>query len=342
MLVKMRCRVCDAEGFVNEAAAEGEIVCERCAASYEALLAELTSKAQKDSGQAPTATDAIVPAEADAPDAHALAEQAAVVSEDLTGVQGAEAHAVQEAHAGETTELARPRAEALAARRNETAAAPVTSVTAAGVSMYRVRPASLAAGAVCLLLVVGLLSWFKPAGNAEAVAATQFDAAAPAAQQQPESHVVASHGPEKSADELSAEEAAQAAADVADEEPIGQDESAPTGVMEEAAKPEVKTVEPTAVASNPTPAPAETGYARGSFTVQTGSFNNPSEANESANALRAAGFVARVASADIPKKGTWHRVQSGSFPTREEAARYEQRVRASGASASTLVTQIQD
>lgn len=79
----------------------------------------------------------------------------------------------------------------------------------------------------------------------------------------------------------------------------------------------------------------------GRFTVQVGSYNEPGQAEERAATLRAAGFDARVVQAQIPNRGTWYRVQTGRFPTRDEATRYGAQIRAKGASDAAVVTEVQ-
>jgi cell division protein FtsN len=60
----------------------------------------------------------------------------------------------------------------------------------------------------------------------------------------------------------------------------------------------------------------------GGFTIQVGSYNVIEQANERVSGMRAAGLDARVVAVELPKRGTWYRVQSGRFSSREEAQRY--------------------
>ena len=57
----------------------------------------------------------------------------------------------------------------------------------------------------------------------------------------------------------------------------------------------------------------------GGFTTQLGSFITIGQANERAEILRLAGIEVRVVAGEIPNRGTWFRVQSGSFNTPKEA-----------------------
>ena len=78
--------------------------------------------------------------------------------------------------------------------------------------------------------------------------------------------------------------------------------------------------------------------AEGQFTIQVGSHNNVGQANEQAEKLRAAGFEPRIVSVDIPKRGRWYRVQSGSFQNRAEANRYGSQILAKGAAGTFVVS----
>ncbi len=95
------------------------------------------------------------------------------------------------------------------------------------------------------------------------------------------------------------------------------------------------------VAVQPTPAPARVSQldAAGKFTLQVGSFNNTVEANERAAHLQAAGFAAQVVAVELPKRGTWYRVQTGRFAGRAEATRYGAQLRAIGAADNFLVAE---
>lgn len=88
-------------------------------------------------------------------------------------------------------------------------------------------------------------------------------------------------------------------------------------------------------AANQPPVPTAT---EGQFTIQVGSHNNEGQANEQAEKLRAAGFEPRIVSVDIPKRGRWYRVQSGSFSNRAEANRYGSQIMAKGAAGTFVVS----
>jgi cell division septation protein DedD len=104
--------------------------------------------------------------------------------------------------------------------------------------------------------------------------------------------------------------------------------------------------EPAAPAAEAAPAPrpqsAESFEGRGSYTVQVGSFNNPSEANQHVSQLRAAGFESRAVAVELPKRGTWYRVQAGRFETRDAAAKAGAQLRSKGLAAAAMVTEVNE
>jgi cell division protein FtsN len=77
--------------------------------------------------------------------------------------------------------------------------------------------------------------------------------------------------------------------------------------------------------------------AKGQFTVQVGSHNDVEQANAQAAKLNTAGFEPRIVSVDIPKRGRWYRIQTGSFGSREDANRYGAQIVAKGAAENFVV-----
>lgn len=77
--------------------------------------------------------------------------------------------------------------------------------------------------------------------------------------------------------------------------------------------------------------------AKGQFTVQVGSHNDEEGANAQAAKMSAAGFEPRIVSVDIPKRGRWYRIQTGSFSSRDEANRYGAQIVAKGAAENFVV-----
>lgn len=85
------------------------------------------------------------------------------------------------------------------------------------------------------------------------------------------------------------------------------------------------------------PPVAAAATSEGQFAVQLGSHDDAGQANEQAEKLRAAGFEPRVVSVDIPKRGRWYRVQSGSFSNRAEANRYGSQIVTKGAAENFVI-----
>ena len=84
---------------------------------------------------------------------------------------------------------------------------------------------------------------------------------------------------------------------------------------------------------------AEPSAAEGNYTLQVGSFNDLAEASERVAKLGSLGISAYVAKVEIPKRGIWYRVQTGSFSSREEAARYGAQLRSRGSVADFIITE---
>lgn len=79
---------------------------------------------------------------------------------------------------------------------------------------------------------------------------------------------------------------------------------------------------------------------RGGITLQVGSFNDRAQADDRVSRLKTAGVDARIVSANIPGRGTWHRVQVGRFVSREQAAGYASQLRGRGLVQDFLVTPV--
>jgi cell division protein FtsN len=84
---------------------------------------------------------------------------------------------------------------------------------------------------------------------------------------------------------------------------------------------------------------AEPSADEGNYTLQVGSFNDLAEASERVAKLGSLGITAYVARVEIPKRGIWYRVQTGSFRSREEAARYGAQLRSRGSVADFIITE---
>lgn len=80
----------------------------------------------------------------------------------------------------------------------------------------------------------------------------------------------------------------------------------------------------------------------GKVTIQIGSYNAAAEAEARVANLKSAGFEARSVAVEIPKRGTWYRVQSGRFVSRDEAERYGKQLRDKGVVSSFITTDVQE
>lgn len=189
------------------------------------------------------------------------------------------------------------------------AARPTPDGYAVGLRVLRIAPVWLLLSSVGFLSILLLLSWAsQPVPQVTATAALP----APAVQKNEASNTAPPPAPP-------ARPAPQPAAPRPAEAPA----PAP------AAEPE-----------KPQPAPAPKPAAAGNFAVQVGSYKDASEANARVSALRAAGFEAESAAAEIPGRGLWHRVYCGRSATREGAARVAAELRAKGAASQVMVTEL--
>jgi cell division septation protein DedD len=112
-----------------------------------------------------------------------------------------------------------------------------------------------------------------------------------------------------------------------------------------AATPKVEAVEAKPTVEDKTAAslPSRAGEAKeGKVTIQVGSYNAAAEAAERVATLKSAGFEARSVEVEIPKRGTWYRVQSGRFVSRDEAERYGKQLRDRGVVSSFITTDVQE
>jgi cell division septation protein DedD len=211
---------------------------------------------------------------------------------------------------------------------------------AVGVRVLRMAPAwLLSVTAGCSLLII-LLGWMNPGGMAHTVAY------APALNDARPAQAVPAPTATQPAAPAHPSEMTMPAAVPGNAAPA--QESVPAPVAEQAAPaPEAPAKEQTpAPAPAATPqaeekvqakAPAKGADAAGNFTVQVGSFNNSSEANERVSSLRNSGFEARAVRVELPGRGTWYRVQLGRFADRAEASKAVASLRAKGAAAAIVV-----
>ena len=118
--------------------------------------------------------------------------------------------------------------------------------------------------------------------------------------------------------------------------------------MPTVAAPSVETpgARPAEVETKPATPPASSKRAdeakEGKVTIQIGSYNAATEAEARVANLKSAGFEARSVAVEIPKRGTWYRVQSGRFVSRVEAERYGKQLRDKGVVSSFITTDVQE
>ena len=125
---------------------------------------------------------------------------------------------------------------------------------------------------------------------------------------------------------------------------------APTPGAETIEKPAVEEQAAAPAASSHQPAEAKAGSeARaggeakaGKVTIQIGSYNEAAQAEERVANLKSAGYEAQSIAVEIPKRGTWYRVQSGRFVNRNEAERYGKQLRDKGVVSSFITTDVQE
>lgn len=75
------------------------------------------------------------------------------------------------------------------------------------------------------------------------------------------------------------------------------------------------------------------------FTLQVGSHRTVAEAAEQVSALKHSGYEAFYVEAKVPGKGTWYRVGIGFYPTKDQAERAGEKLRASKRSVPSFIVQ---
>lgn len=96
-------------------------------------------------------------------------------------------------------------------------------------------------------------------------------------------------------------------------------------------------------AAGASPSSKQAGEAQGGkVTIQIGSYSEVAQAEERVATLKSAGYEARSVAVEIPKRGTWYRVQSGRFVSREEAERYGKQLREKGVVANFITADVQE
>lgn len=202
-----------------------------------------------------------------------------------------------------------------------------------GVQLLRVRPVWLLLSGFVVVSFIIFCSWFiKTGGQASGISSNASSM---------------NHSTNQSAtaaDSLSSvAEQETDASTMQDASPVA------TETKTKDAPPVVETVEQASAvqateAGTPAPAAVSAQSANndaGKFTVQVGSYSERAQAEAQVGSLQSSGFEARVVAAELPKRGTWYRVQSGRFASRDEATRYGTQLRAEGAADNLLVMKIE-
>jgi cell division septation protein DedD len=218
---------------------------------------------------------------------------------------------------------------------------------AVGIRVLRMAPAWLLTTTVSFALLILLLSWMNAGNRVVADTPPPAHNDARALTITPAPAVVAAS---RKADAPSEAAVAPTSAP-SNEAPATNDKPVPTNAREtlsavaqtaSAAAPEPpKTVEETQAAAAVNAA-VNDDHADAKFTVQVGSFNDESEANERVSGLRASGFESRATEVEIRGRGKWYRVQVGRFADRAGATKALADLRAKGAGAGAIILPLQN
>ncbi|HLL72402.1 MAG TPA: SPOR domain-containing protein [Pyrinomonadaceae bacterium] len=217
---------------------------------------------------------------------------------------------------------------------------PPTDAYALGVRLMRVSPLWLLVAGLSFISFIVLCNWLiKPVEQTDD-AASMLAAANSRATNQAQSRLAVQNSTAQSPVNTqpaapSSESGAAFIPAQAKETPAPQTAPIAETVKE---KPAVEEKAPT-----PASTPSPSGDAKeGKVTIQIGSYNESSQAEERIASLKSAGYEARSVSVEIPKRGTWYRVQSGRFVSRDEAERYGKQLRDKGVVASFITTDVQE
>lgn len=212
-------------------------------------------------------------------------------------------------------------------------AAPIVHKNSSGMRVMRASPVTLIACGLVFLSLIFLLDFTSQSGPRTDQTAlvmepsnSQAKNQTPHAVQPPEPQTSAPVAQPKPAVETASVVPAIEAAPVVHKEDTEKQQPAPTPTP--AADKQAVKVEPQ---------PAQAPRGEDGFTLQIGSYNELSQAQERAAKLESAGVGAYVARVEIPRRGTWYRVQTGRFGNREEAVRYGTQLRSKGVVADFIV-----
>lgn len=208
---------------------------------------------------------------------------------------------------------------------------------ASGVRLLRVAPAWLLLTGLAFVSVLFLLNWWSRPGEEN-----QGPLPVAAAQKQPERNDAMSRRVTTPAPAPQAEEEKKVAPPPRQEPPPPAPKSEAASVSQERPAAPAELAAPPAELKKPAAPAQAVGDAGGKFTVQVGAYNVAEQADERVTSLKSAGFDGGVVRVEIPGRGTWYRVQSGRFASRDEAARYGGQLRAKGVAQSVIVSEVRN
>ena len=230
----------------------------------------------------------------------------------------------------ESAPVVEPAPVANVARGANAASAP--DPYAVGVRLIKMSPVWLLTVAGGFALLLFLLSWVRPVGDAASAAPIPNDAKSVPTQTRPS----------PAAKPVEVTPAPVAAAAKEEHVEVASEAHAAGPVQAANATPAAPQPAPAEEHKQPANAEIHASDASGKFTVQVASFSVESQANERISSLRAAGFDARSTAVELPGRGKWLRVHVGRFAEREEAAKVAAQLRAKGAAESSMVVPVQE
>ncbi|HKP72620.1 MAG TPA: SPOR domain-containing protein, partial [Pyrinomonadaceae bacterium] len=202
-----------------------------------------------------------------------------------------------------------------------------------GVRLMRVSPLWLLLAGLSFISFIVLCNWLIKPGETAAEPERTVAAARSQATNQPVSRLAGSSTTAQTP-------ATSAPAQQTAEKPVAFVPTEAKTASQPVAAPSVESVKvkqtPPASSSN-----ASNESKTGKVTIQIGSYNEAGQAEARVADLKSAGFEARVVEVEIPKRGTWYRVQSGRFETRDDAERYGKQLREKGVASSFITTDVQ-
>jgi cell division protein FtsN len=206
-----------------------------------------------------------------------------------------------------------------------------------GVHLMRVSPMWLLLAGLSFISFIVLCNWLlKPNDGSSDAPRTLVVADNHATNQSPARVVMSDSKAQSPVNSQAAQPSTQSAASFI---PAEAKEATAAKATPNAATIEKPAVEEKAPASNS----HEVSEAKaGKVTVQLGSYNEAAQAEERVASLKSAGYEARSVTVEIPKRGTWYRVQSGRFVNRDEAERYGKQLRDKGVVTNYITTDVQE